>query len=173
MNYEYDNFTKNNALIKKETLITVKLCISMVFSVITFALISYYFSGSNGSSIFDISKKDLNMILNILNIMAIIIVIIVLAVRKTIYYSPKFIKDDFTLIQILRKWKSIDITLAVIAEFISIMGLVISLLGMPFSRTFHFFVTSALVILIIMPINWKVRDKLRILNSERDMNVKF
>ena len=100
-------------------------------------------------------------------------VVVVLAIRKTIYYSGRIIKDDFTLIQVLQKWKKIDIILIAVGESIAVMGLLISLLGMPIGRTFHFFITSTLVILIIMPINWKVRDKLRILNNQRNMNVSF
>jgi hypothetical protein len=34
-------------------------------------------------------------------------------------------------------------------------------MGMPFARTFHFFVSSALVVLILMPFTFKVKDKIR------------
>ncbi len=173
MNFGYDNFTENNEIIKRETKSTVLICISTVVSVLLLALISNYSTKSTNSLFTSLQPDDMKLIFNVLNIAAILIVIIVLAVRKTIYYSSHTIKDDFSLIQILRKWRTIDIILSAIAELIAIMGLTISLLGMPFGRTFHFFVTSALVILIIMPINWKVRDKLRILNQQRDMDVEF
>ncbi len=115
----------------------------------------------------------MNNIFNIMNLSAIFMVVAVLAVRKTIYYSVRTIKEDFTLTQIVQRWRSIDIILVAVAESISILGLVISFLGVPFGRTFHFFITSVLVILIVMPINWKIRDKLRILNHQRDMNIRF
>ncbi len=173
MNFEYDDFTKNNSIIKKETRKTLVISLSMVASVIVYALISHYVTGIKNISFINISPVFLNSIFNIMNIVAIFMVVIVLAVRKTIYYSPRTIKDDFTLIQVLQKWKAIDIILITVAKSISVIGLVISLLGMPIGRTFHFFVTSILVILVIMPINWKVRDKLRILNHQRDMNIRF
>ncbi|MEN8221874.1 MAG: hypothetical protein ABFR36_01335 [Acidobacteriota bacterium] len=173
MNFEYDKFSENNEIIKKETRTTVLICLAMVASVIVYALISYYLTEVKKISFADISPDNLSNIFNIMNIAAIFMVIAVLAIRKTIYYSTKIIKDDFTLIQIIQKWRSIDIVLIAIGESISILGLVISLLGVPFGRTFHFFITSVLVILIIMPMNWKVRDKLRTLNHQRDMNVRF
>ena len=173
MNFDYDNFTENNALIKRETRTTVLISLSMVATIIIFALITYYFSETKKISFVDISPTLLNSIFNVLNIAAIFMVVIVLAIRKTIYYSPRTIKEDFTLIQVLHKWRTIDIILIVVAESIAVMGLVISFLGMPIGRTFHFFITSTLVILVIMPINWKVRDKLRILNHQRDMNINF
>ncbi len=173
MNFEYDKFSENNAIIKKETRTTVLICFSLVASVIIYALISYYLTGVKKISLVKIAPDTLNNIFNVMNITAIFMVVAVLAVRKTIYYSSRTIKDDFTLTQIVQKWRSIDIILLAVAESISILGLVISLLGVPFGRTFHFFITSVLVILIIMPMNWKVRDKLRILNYQRDMNVRF
>ena len=173
MNFEYDKFSENNKIIKKETKTTVRICLSMVASVIVYALISYYLTEVKKISFVKISPENLQNIFNVLNILAIFMVIAVLAVRKTIYYSSKAIKDDFTLIQVMQKWRSIDILLIAIGESISIFGLIISLIGIPFSRSFHFFITSILVILIIMPMNWKVRDKLRILNHQRDMNIRF
>lgn len=173
MNFDIDNLSKNNTIIKRETKTTVLICLAMVASIILYALISYYFSTIKKISFMEISPDKLNTIFNVLNIVAIFMVVVVLAIRKTIYYSGRIIKDDFTLIQILQKWKVIDIILTAVGESISVMGLLITMLGMPIGRTFHFFITSALVILIIMPINWKVRDKLRILNHQRDMNVSF
>ena len=173
MNFQYDKFSENNEIIKKETRTTVLICLSLVVSVIVYALISYYLTEVKKTSFVTIAPDNLNNIFNIMNLVAIFMVVAVLAVRKTIYYSERTIKEDFTLTQIVQKWRSIDIILVAIAESISILGLVISLLGVPFGRTFHFFITSILVILIIMPINWKIRDKLRILNHQRDMNIRF
>jgi len=173
MNFQYDKFSENNEIIRKETRTTVLICLTLVISVIVYALISYYLTEVKNISFITIAPESLNNIFNIMNLAAIFMVVAVLAVRKTIYYAERIIKEDFTLTQILQKWRSIDIILVAVAESISILGLVISLLGVPFGRTFHFFITSVLVILIIMPINWKIRDKLRILNHQRDMNIRF
>ena len=173
MNYDYNNFSDNIRIIKKETKTTVLICISMVLTVFIYAFIAYYLSDIKKTALVTIPADTLQNLLNTFNIAAILMVVIVLAVRKTIYYSPRTIKDDFSLTQVLAKWRVIDIILAAVAESISLLGLAISLLGMPFGRTFHFFITSVLVILIVMPVNWKVRDKLRILKEQRDMNVGF
>ncbi|MBU4405266.1 MAG: hypothetical protein KKG79_06620, partial [Acidobacteria bacterium] len=68
---------------------------------------------------------------------------------------------DFTLTALLQRWRTIDIVLLSFAEVIAIFGLVITLLGMPFARTFHFFVSAFLLTMILMPIPWKVKDKIR------------
>ena len=98
---------------------------------------------------------------SILNIVSIMLIIAVLAVRKTIYFSPRLVREDFTLAALLQRWRVIDIVLLSFAEVIAIFGLVITLLGMPFARTFHFFVSGFLLTMINMPITFKVRDKIR------------
>jgi len=105
--------------------------------------------------------KAVNNAYDILNIVAIVLVIVVLAIRKTVYFSPRLIDQDSTLTALLRRWRTIDIILLSFAEIIALFGLVITLLGMPFARTFHFFVAAFLLTMILMPINWKVRDKIR------------
>lgn len=173
MTFEYEKFSENNEIIKKETRSTVLICLVMAASVIVYALISYFLTEVKSVTLANIPPDTLSNVFMVMNIAAIFLVVAVLAVRKTIYYSGRTIKDDFSLVDVLRKWRSIDIILVAIGESISILGLVISLLGVPFGRAFHFFITSLLVIMIIMPMNWKVRDKLRILNHQRDMNIRF
>ena len=80
--------------------------------------------------------------------MSIVLIIVVLAVRKTIYFSPRLVREDFTLAALLQRWRIIDIVLLSFAEVIAIFGLVITLLGMPFARTFHFFVSGFLLTMI-------------------------
>ncbi len=96
----------------------------------------------------------------VFNIIAVVVSILVLAVRRTIYFSPRLIPEGATLTDLLLRWRAIDIVLMSLAEAVAILGLIVTLLGMPFGRTFHFFVAGFLLILILMPIPWKVRDKL-------------
>ncbi len=70
----------------------------------------------------------------------------------------------------LQKWRTVDIVLLAAAETVPIMGLVVSLLGAPFGRIFHFFVASGLLIIILMPIGLKVRSKLAVLRKQSDWN---
>jgi hydrogenase-4 membrane subunit HyfE len=98
----------------------------------------------------------------------ILILIVILSVRKTIYYSSRFIKDDDSLVQILKKWKKIDIFLLIIGEVIPILGLIITWLGMPFERTGFIFLVSAILMVILMPVGIKVRGKLDILRKHHD-----
>ena len=95
------------------------------------------------------------------NVVAIVLVIMVLAVRRTIYFSPRLIHDEDNLADLLRRWRTIDIVLLSFSELIALFGLVITLLGMPFVRTFHYFVAAFLLTMILMPIQWKVKDKIR------------
>lgn len=100
-------------------------------------------------------------------ILAIIMIMVaILAARKTIYYSSRLIRDDFTLTQVLRKWKTIDRTLISITGVIPVMGLILTWLGLPFSRTWFIFLVSALLLIILMPMDIKVRGKLMILRDQ-------
>lgn len=173
MDTDYKNFAESNKIIANETKKTAIVSYAMLISIIFYALISYYLGTKSGIKFIEIDKKTLKTIFDVLNITAILMVIIVLTIRKTIYYSRKSIKSDFNLSQILTKWRTLDVILLSVGESISILGLVVTFLGMPFGRTFHFFVTSAIVIAIIMPMNWKVRDKLRNLSSQRDIHISF
>jgi hypothetical protein len=99
-----------------------------------------------------VDKYSLKNAYDIINLIVIVLIIIVLAVRRSIYYSPRFIPGDATLTRVLQKWRSIDIVLLALAEIIPICGLVITILGMPFHRTYHFFLGGALLMIILMPV---------------------
>ena len=75
-----------------------------------YALIAYLHRGS-----FRFSKGVYDAY-SILNVVAIVLVIMVLAVRKTIYFSPRLVHDDFTLTALLRRWRTIDIVLLSFGE---------------------------------------------------------
>jgi hypothetical protein len=152
---QYERSLEQRRIIKAETKNTIKISLILLFSVLCMALVAYFVKTKAS-----LSRSALEELWNILNIAIVMITVIILAVRKTIYYSPKIIKEDFTLTRILQKWRTLDLILLATAEFIPMMGLALSLLGMPFSSTYHYFVASGLLMVILMPIGLKVRSKL-------------
>jgi F0F1-type ATP synthase membrane subunit c/vacuolar-type H+-ATPase subunit K len=152
---EFERQRLETDLIHRESRVTMIISLSMLASIAVYALVAYLHRGSWQAS------RAVRDAWNVLNVVSIVLIIIVLAVRRTIYFSPRLVRDDFTLGALLQRWRTIDIVLLSFAEAIAIFGLVISLLGMPFSRTFHFFVSGFLLTMISMPISFKVRDKIR------------
>ncbi|MCK4764993.1 MAG: hypothetical protein KAW12_22530 [Candidatus Aminicenantes bacterium] len=165
----YERRLEERRIIKAETKRTILISVVLLFSVLCMGLVAYYIKPAAS-----LSRSTLDKIWEVLNIVIVMMMIIILAVRKTIYYSPRFIKEGFSLTQILRKWRSIDLFLLAAAEIIPVIGLVISLLGKPFRWTFHYFVASALLMIILMPIGLKVRSKLGELkkHTTRDWSLK-
>lgn len=165
---QYERSLEERKIIKAETKNTIKISMAMMFSVLCMALAAYFVKTKA-----ILSHDALEGLWNIFNIAIVMITVIILAVRKTIYYSPKIIKEDFTLTQILRKWRTLDLILLAAAETIPVMGLVISFLGMPFRSTYHYFVASGLLMVILMPIGLKVRSKLTELkkHTSRDWSI--
>ena len=166
---QYESRLEERRIIKAETKHTIKISIALLLSTLFIGIAAYLVKPTPG-----FGRGALEELWTIFNIVIVMLTVIILAVRKTIYYSPKIIKEDFTLTQILRKWKTIDLILLAVAELIPIMGLVISFLGMPFSWTYHYFVASALLMLMLMPIGLKVRSKLTVLKNHisRDWSIK-
>jgi len=152
---EFEKQKVERELIRQHSRLTMVISLSLLVSIAIYALAAYLLSGGWHTS------KAVRDAWSALNIVAIVLIIGVLAVRKTIYFSPRLVRDDFTLTALLQRWRTIDIILLSFAELIAIFGLVITLLGMPFDRTFHFFVSAFLLTMILMPIAWKVRDKIR------------
>jgi len=152
---EFEKQKKQLELIRQESRLTLIISLSLLLSIVIYGLIAYlHKSGFRFSkSVFDAYS--------ILNITAIVLVIVVLAVRKTVYFSPRLVNEDSSLVALLRRWRTIDIVLLAFGELIALFGLVITLLGMPFVRTFHFFVAAFLLTMILTPFTWKVRDKIR------------
>ncbi len=152
---EFEKQKEERRVIREESRLTMIISLSMLASIIVYTLIAYVFKSGWQTS------RGVRDAWNVLNIVSIMLIIIVLAVRKTIYFSPRLVRDDFTLSALLQRWRTIDIVLLSFAEVIALFGLVITLLGMPFARTFHFFVGGFLLTMINMPISFKVRDKIR------------
>jgi hypothetical protein len=155
---EFEKQKIERDLIRQESRLTMIVSLAMLASIAVYALVAYLLGGGLRSGL---SRGQVQDAWNVLNIVAIMLIIIVLAVRKTIYFSPRLVRDDFTLSALLQRWRAIDIVLLSFAEVIAVFGLVITLLGMPFARTFHFFVSAFLLAMINMPIAFKVRDKIR------------
>ncbi len=141
--------------IRRESRLTMTVCLALLASIAVYTLAAYLLSGNS------LPGRPVRQAWDVLNIAAIVLVIAVLAVRKTIYFSPRLVRDDFTLQALLRRWRAIDIVLLAVAELIALFGLVITLLGMPLRQTFHFFVAGFLLAMINMPVTFKVRDKIR------------
>jgi len=161
---QYEKSMKERRVIKEETRISMLLGLSILISIISMGVIAYLVKPE-----IKMSPKAMEDLIAIFNIVTVMLMVVMLAVRKTIYYSPRFIKDGFTLRQVLGKWRVIDLTLLSLNESIAIMGLIATLLGMPFNRTFHFFVGSTLLTVILMPMGIKVRSKLGILRERVDI----
>jgi len=160
MTTDYAKRIEERKIIKKETKKTIIFGICLLILSGAFAAVAYFIKAEAG-----MTADSLENVYGFVNIFVVMLMIGILAVRKTIYYSPKFIKEDFTLTQVLKKWRSIDIVLLSISEVIPISGLIMTFLGMPFDRNFHFFLTSGLLIIILMPMGIKVRSKLSILRK--------
>lgn len=157
---EYERRFQERKLIKNETKLTIILSLAMLGSVTMLGLAAYFI---NPDPV--MPYKELEEIWGIINIVVIMIMVMILAGRRTIYYSKRFIQEDYTLTQVLVKWRQLDIILLAIAETIPITGLVIDMMGMPFKQTFHFFVAGAILMILIMPVGIKVRSKLGILRQ--------
>jgi hypothetical protein len=152
---EFEKQKIERDLIRRESRLTMIVSLAMLASIAAMALAAWLPGGHWRTS------RGVRDAWSVLNIVSIMLIIVVLAVRKTIYFSPRLVRDDFTLAALLQRWRTIDIILLSFAEVIAVFGLVITLLGMPFARTFHFFVSGFLLTMINMPIAFKVRDKIR------------
>lgn len=154
---EYEKQQIEREHIRRESRLTMALCQVLLATIVLYALAAAFLLPDRG-----MPGKAVRDAWEALNIAAIALVVIVLAVRKTIYFSPRLVRDDFTLQALLRRWRAIDIVFLALAEAVALFGLAIALAGMPFRQTFHFFVAGFLLALINMPVAFKVRDKIRL-----------
>jgi len=131
------------------------LAVSLMGSVVLYALLASLLKIDLG-----VPKEPRETIYSILIAVIIVVMIVILSVRKTIYFSPRIVKEDFTLTQVLRKWRVIDTILLAMAESIPLIGLLLTWMGIPWERTWFIFLVSILLIIILMPVGIKVRSKL-------------
>lgn len=160
MTTEIEKRYEERKLIKKETQVTIMIGLAMLGTVFIYGLMAYFIKVEPM-----LDKEPLKNLYDMMNLIVIVLLVVILGVRRSIYYSPRFIKEDFTLTQVLQKWRAIDIMLMAVAETIPLCGLVITFLGMPFDKTFHFFLGGALLMVILIPVGIKVRSKISILKK--------
>jgi hypothetical protein len=156
----YKQRLEERKIIKQETKTTVIICFSLLFLNVVYGVAAFFIKIKPA-----MKQEALEKIYGIVNLGIIMLLVAVLAIRKTIYYSPKLIRPDFSIPQVLTKWKRIDLWLLIISEIIPICGLVMTFLGMPFDRNFHFFVASGILIILLTPLGIKVRSRLSILRQ--------
>lgn len=160
MNIDYKKQHEEREIISKEIRTPKLIALSMLGSTLIITLMAYFVKLE-----FNLEKNLRENIYWILIFVIILILIGILSVRKTIYYSTRLIKDDYSLTQILQKWSQIDIILLAVGETIPILGLIITWLGIPFARTGFIFLVSAILMIILMPVGIKTRSKLEILRK--------
>ncbi len=179
----FEKDVRENRIIGKETKTTKLVALSVLIFIIVLGILSFYISNSKTTSTVnnvikitkstkDISTYDkseneekLEKIFTILNVFIIMLMIGILAVKKTIYYSSKLIKENDSLEQVLKQWRKIDLSLLTVSFIIPIIGLIITVLGMEFKRTAHFFIASFLLVFMLMPMTIKIRSRLNILKK--------
>jgi hypothetical protein len=157
---EYEKRLEERRIIKKETKLTIMISVGLLITCIIYGLIAYFIKIKP-----TMTGAEQDKLYGMINLIIILIFIGIVAARRTLYYSPRIIQEDFNLTQVMKQWRKIDIVLLAIAETIPICGLVLAFLGMPFDKTFHFFLGSALLMVILMPVGIKVRSKLSILKE--------
>lgn len=156
----YKQRIEERNIVKQETKTTIIICLCVLFLNVVFGVAASFIKVNPA-----LKQKSLENIYMMVNLGIVMLLIAVLAVRKTIYYSPRFIKEDFTLRQVLTKWKRIDIFLLMVSQVMPICGLVMTFMGMPFDRNYHFFVASGILIILLTPLGIKVRSRLSILRK--------
>jgi len=156
----YKQRLEERKIIKQETKTTIMICLCVLGLTVILGVAASFIKIEP-----TMKEKALEKIYGIVNLGIIMLLIAVLAIRKTIYYSPKLIRHDFSIPQVLVKWRIIDLWLLIISEIIPISGLVMTFLGMPFDRNSHFFVASGILIILLTPFGIKVRSRLSILRQ--------
>jgi len=158
---EFERDREERLAIKQETKSALRLGIFALLAVVLCTALARYIAIG-----VTLPPKARETLFGIFILAIIMIMVAILAIRKTIYYSSRLIRDDFTLTQVLRKWRTIDRILISITGVIPVMGLLLTWMGLPFSRTWFIFLVSALLLIILMPMAIKVRGKLMILRDQ-------
>jgi len=152
---EFEKKNRFSQLIKQETRLTMRISLFIQASILVYTLLAFLLKNKPL-----LPMKTMASIWSVFNVITVLIVILVLALRKSVYFSAKLLPAPGDVVGLLRNWRSIDLTLLGLGESIGIFGLIMAVLGMPFKQTFHFFVGAFLLNMIIMPIAWKVMDKI-------------
>lgn len=157
---EYERRLEERKIIKKETKTTiiVSLCLMICCGILAFAAHLLQTKPT-------LTADRQDTIYGIVNLLVVLFFIGILAVRRSVYYSPRLIREDFNLTQVMQKWRKVDFILLTVAQAIPVCGLVLTFLGFPFDKTFHLFLGAGLLLIILMPVGIKVRSKLSILKE--------
>lgn len=157
---EYERRLEERKIIKKETRSTVIVSLCLLISCGILALVAHLMQTQS-----TMTNQQQETVYGIVNLLIVLVIIGILAVRRSVYYSPRLIHEDFNLTQVMEKWRKIDFILLAIAQAIPICGLVLTFLGFPFDKTFHLFLGAGVLMIILMPVGIKVRSKLSILHE--------
>ena len=140
------------------------ICFSLIFFTAVLGAVAYVSKDwFNIKSVLTSDAQD--TLYGVVNVFVVLIFIIILALRRSIYYSPKLIKENFDLTLALRTWRKIDVILLAVAESIPVTGLVLTLLGLPFDKTGHFFYGTIILLFLLAPMEIKVKSKVAILRQ--------
>jgi hypothetical protein len=156
----YKQRLEERKIIKQETKTTIIICLSVLCFNVILGVAAFFIKVKPVMKL-----ESLENIYIMINLGIALLLIAILALRKTIYYSPKLIRPDFSIPQVLAKWKRIDLWLLAISEIIPICGLVMTFLGMTFKYNYIFFVVSVILIILLTPLGIKVRSRLSILRK--------
>jgi hypothetical protein len=156
----YKQRIEERKIVKQETQTTIIICIAVLILDIIIGVAASFMKIAPA-----MKEESLENVYMMVNLAIVVLLIAILAVRKTIYYSPRFIREDFTLRQVLAKWKRIDLFLLFVSQIMPICGLAMTFLGMSFDRNFHFFAASGILIILLTPLGIKVRSRLSILRK--------
>ncbi len=111
------------------------------------------------------SLKSLQNIYWISNFLVVVTLIIIFSLKKSIYFSSKYIDEKDTLKTLLIKWSKFDIILMLIGLILPFAGFFCFLQGINFVGIWHFYLASILLTIMIMPMGIKVRSKLKIIRT--------
>jgi hypothetical protein len=153
--FEFEKKIRHRDLVKKESSVTMLIGLAVQAAIVILGAVAYLVK-----PVQRLTPMAENVYM-VFCVIAVVVVIVVLAVRRTIYFSPRLIGDGVDLSALLAKWRTIDIVLLVCTEGVAIMGFVVRMMGLPFSRTLTFFVGSFVLGMILMPFTFKVMDKIR------------
>jgi hypothetical protein len=162
-NFQFNLSTEEQSEVRNAIRQTFVIALALLATVVIYAALAYFLKPQ-----LNISLSLLKTLYFIFNALAVLFIIMILSIRRFIYFSPRIVGKEFDLQRILARWRSIDLLFLALAESIALLGLVISLMGISFDRSFHFFVTSGLLILILMPMEMKFNNRITALKNHQD-----
>jgi hypothetical protein len=100
-----------------------------------------------------------------LNVAAVVITMAILVISKKMYYA-KFLRKSFiNLEQTLKQWFKLDLICFMLAEITAVFGVVLRMAGISFGQLFHFFVLGVILILIVLPMELRILQRIKHLSE--------